>query len=77
MARRQKPNEHTVSEPLSTTLKDGSIITGTLWLHPSRRGSFEVEYKGMRKSDHRTDYTSEAHIKAIAMTILRELAEDS
>lgn len=70
-------NPHTVKESTSTTLTDGTPITGTLWLHPSRKGSFEVEYRGVRKSDGRTDYTNEAHITSIANMILRELAEDS
>ena len=77
-ARRSKhlrPNEHTVSQEISTTLKDGTKITGTLWLRPSRRGSFEVEYNGRRASDHRNDYTSETAMKGMARTILREMAE--
>jgi hypothetical protein len=66
MSKRDKSNEHTVSQPLSVTMKDGSTIAGTLWLHPSRRGSFEVEYDGVRKTDHRSDYTNESHIIGIA-----------
>jgi hypothetical protein len=72
--RRQKPNEHTISEPLSVTLRDGTVVTGTLWLHPSHRGSFEVEYRGVRRTDGRTDYSNEGHLKAIARRILYELA---
>jgi hypothetical protein len=78
MARRSKhrrPNQHTISQEISTTLKDGAKVTGTLWLHPSRRGSFEVEYNGRRASDHRNDYTSETAMKGMARTILREMAE--
>jgi hypothetical protein len=80
MARRKKEDSYdalTVSMPLSITLKNGTTVTGMLWLHPSRRGRFEVEYDGVRKSDGRTDYTSEGHIIAIARLLLRELAEKS
>lgn len=70
-----KANPHTVSEPLSIPLRDGNVVTGTLWLRPSRRGSFEVEYEGCRKTDGRFDYTSETHIRAMARMILREMAE--
>ena len=75
MPRRTEENQHTISEPLSVTLGDGTVVTGTLWLHPSRRGSFEVEYNGMRNSDYRTDYSDEGHLKGIARMLLRELAE--
>lgn len=68
--------DHTIFEPLSVTLGSGKVIMGTLWLHPSRRGSFQVEYGGMRKTDGRADYTNEAHIRSIARLILRELAEN-
>jgi len=70
-----RPNPHTVSEPISTTLADGRKVKGTLWLHPSRSGSFEVEYDGLRKSDGRSDYASYTHIRLIAIAILKELAE--
>jgi hypothetical protein len=66
----------TVSVPISTTLRDGRTVSGTLWMPASRSGRFEVEYKGMRKTDHRTDYTSEGHIRGIAKLILSELASD-
>ena len=76
MSKRQKPNERTVSEPLPATLRDGTVVTGTLWLHPSRKGSFEVEYKGARKSDGHIDYTHEGYIKVMARIVLRELVEE-
>ena len=75
MKKRLQPNPHTVSEPISTTLLDGTKVTGTLWLHPSRLGSFEVEYNGMRKTDGRTDYVQIAHLRSIARMILAELAQ--
>ncbi len=65
----------TVSEPLTTTLESGAKVTGTLWLHPSRRGGFEVEYEGVRRTDGRTDYIDIAHIRSIARIMLREMAE--
>lgn len=66
----------TISEPLETTLKDGTVIQGKIWMHPSRKGNFEVEYQGARKTDARTDYTSEGHMRSIAKIILQEMAED-
>ena len=38
-------------------------------------GGFEVEYKGDRKTDGRTDYADERHMKSIARMVLKELAE--
>lgn len=75
MKSRNEPNQHTVSAALTVTLNNGETVTGTLWLHPSRMGSFEVEYKGNRKSDDRTNYTDERHIRMIAKQLLREMAE--
>ena len=75
MKKHLRPSLHTVSEVISTTLKDVRQVTGTLWLHPSRTGSFEVEYDGIRRSDGRTDYASYTHIRLIAIAILSELAE--
>jgi hypothetical protein len=72
--RKLEPNPHTVPEPLSTTVNDGRIVTGTLWLHPSGLGSFEVEYNGLRNSDHRTDYTDSQHLRSVARLILAEMA---
>ncbi len=77
MKSRHEPNPHTVAEPLTATLPDGKTITGTLWLHPSGIGSFEVEYKEIRMSDGKTNYTNGAHMRAIAKQILREMAEGS
>jgi hypothetical protein len=77
MVRRRVPNDLlTEREPLSITLDDGTVVTGTLWLHPSRRGRFEVQYKGVTKSDGRTDYTDETHMRLIARIILREMAKE-
>lgn len=73
--KKSKPNPHTISESISVTLKNGKTITGTLWLHPSRKGSFEVEYNGIRCTDYRTDYYHEGHMRGIAMAILMEMAE--
>ncbi len=72
--RRKKTDELTVSKPISTTRKDGSVVAGTMWMHASRRGGFEVEYDGRRASDGRTDYTSEGHMTSIARAILAEMA---
>ncbi|MGQ0741597.1 MAG: hypothetical protein ACT4OG_04795 [Alphaproteobacteria bacterium] len=66
----------TISEPLTVTLPSGQTVTGTLWMHASRKGRFEVEYGWRRKSDGRTDHTSEGHIRGIAKMILIELAQD-
>jgi hypothetical protein len=41
----------TVSKALSVILHDGTTAEGTLWMHPSCSGRFEVEYKGMRKTE--------------------------
>ena len=68
-------NDLTVPESI-TTIFNGKTVTGTLWLHPSRRGRFEVEYNGMRKTDNRTDYTDEGHIRGIAKLILQEMVEE-
>lgn len=68
-------SELSVSEPLTAKLSGGAEVNGVLWLHPSRRGSFEVEYKGIRRTDGRTDYTDISHIRSIARIILREMAE--
>lgn len=75
MPRRQPQNEHTQSEQLSVKLENGTVVTGTLWMSPSRRGSFMVEYEGIRHTDHRNDYTSEKELKSAARMILREVAE--
>jgi hypothetical protein len=74
---RKSDDELTISIPLSTHLRNGACVSGTLWMHASRRGRFEVEYRGMRKSDGRSDYTNEGHMKAIGVMILREMAEDT
>jgi hypothetical protein len=71
------PSQHTDAAPISATLNDGTVVTGKLWMHPSRRGSFEVEYDGERRSDGRSSYRNEAHIRAVARILLRDLAEGS
>ncbi|MEJ0088633.1 MAG: hypothetical protein WDM80_02620 [Limisphaerales bacterium] len=68
-------NELSVTESITATV-NGKTVTGTLWLHSSRRGRFEVEYNGIRKSDNRTDYTNEGHIRGIAKLILQEMIEE-
>jgi hypothetical protein len=78
VARRRKDdpyNQLTVSKPLSITLDDGTIAEGTLWMPASHSGRFEVEYKGMRRTDYRTDYTNEGQIRLIAILILKELVD--
>jgi hypothetical protein len=60
------PSTHTDAVPISATLDDGTVVTGRLWMHPSRRGSFEVEYDGERRADGRSNYRNEAHIRAVA-----------
>jgi hypothetical protein len=76
VAMRTSPqSELTVSETITTPTGSGKTVTGTLWLHPSKRGRFEVDYDGVRGTDGRTDYTDESHMRAIARMILREMAE--
>jgi hypothetical protein len=76
MPKRKREDELTVSRPISVTLPDGRMINGTIWMHVSRRGRFEVEYGGRRKSDGRSDYTSEGHMSAIAKFLLTEMAQE-
>ena len=66
----------TVPELLSTRLSDGTRVTGTLWLHPLRRGRFEIEYRGKRKSDGHTEYTNVGYVRCLGRILLRELAEN-
>lgn len=75
MKSRFQENPHTVATPISATLQDGRIVSGTLWLRPSRLGSFEVEYGSVRSGDGRVDNKSEAKIKMTAQLMLVELAE--
>ena len=72
--RNDPSQELTVSEPLSTTLHDGTVIHGVLWMHVSKCGGFEVEYDGRRHSDYRSDYVHDGHIRAWARVILAEMA---
>jgi hypothetical protein len=72
----RQPRGFSVSEPLSTVLRDGTVVTGILWLNPSRRGQFWVEYNGELKTDDRRDYVDEGHMKVIARIILREMARE-
>ena len=62
----------TASEPLSITLDDGSVIDGTLWFHPSRRGQFKVSHGGISKTNGRS-YVTLQHMRAVARIILREM----
>jgi hypothetical protein len=67
---------YTKSEPISVSLPNGATAAGRLWMLSSRRGSFQVEYRGKRKFDGRTDYRSLAHMRCIGRLILREMAEE-
>ena len=69
--------QHTILVRLSTALDDGTVVTGILWMLPSRTGSFEVEYDGVRKTDGRTDYTTESQMRVVARSLLKEMAESS
>jgi hypothetical protein len=73
VARHRKDEGLTVSKALSIILHDGTTAQGTLWMHPSCSGGFEVEYQGMRKTDYRTDYANEEQMRLIAVFILKEL----
>ena len=68
-------SELTHSEPIEAILSNGTTVKGTLWTPPSALGSFQVEFNGRRKSDGRSDYSNRNHLKAIARTVLREMAE--
>ena len=63
----------TATEALSITLDDGSVIDGTLWFHPSRRGHFKVSHGGVSKTNGRS-YMSIKHVRAVARIILRKMA---
>ncbi len=65
----------TVSEPITTTLADGSVVEGTLWTHPSGKGRFKVFFANKSKLDDRS-YMSIEHIRSVARVVLREMAED-
>ena len=65
----------THSEAIEAILSNGTTVKGTLWTLPSGVGKFEVEFNGRRISDGRSDYSNKSELKAIARTVLRELAE--
>ena len=71
------PSEHSVPVAISANLQDGSVVTGIMWMLPARVGSFEIEYDGVRRTDGRSDYTGQAHMRSIARMLLQELAEQS
>lgn len=73
---RPRIGQLTVSEPLATTLRDGAVVHGVLWMHVSKLRDFEVEYDGRRHSDYRNDYAHERHIRAMAKVILAEMVEN-
>ena len=62
----------TASEPITVTFSDGRSVSGTLWMNPSQRGQWEIEYEGQRSSDNRT-HQNAADIRAAARTLLRQL----
>jgi hypothetical protein len=68
-------NPHTVAEPLTVTLGNGTEVVGTVWLHPSRRGSFEVEYGGRRVGNGRAGYSSPDEMREAAREMLRGMAK--
>lgn len=74
MAQEPIDGEHTVSEAIKIELANGATVIGRLWTRPSKRGSFEVEYGGRRKTDGRY-YIEIGRIRAIARIILREMTE--
>lgn len=64
MPKKQNPRVAlTRSEPLAMNLADGRTITGALRFHASEQGRFQVEYRGMVKSDGRSDYTNLTHMR--------------
>jgi hypothetical protein len=67
-------NPHTVAEPLTVTMGNGSEVVGTVWLHPSRRGSFEVEYQGQRVGNGRAGYSHAEEMREAAREMLRGMA---
>ena len=64
----------TASEPISTTLEDGSIVEGTLGFHPSGKGRFKVSYAGKSKMELRS-YMGVEYMRSGAMILLREMAD--
>jgi hypothetical protein len=68
-------NPHTVPETLTVTMGNGTEVIGTVWLHPSRRGSFEVEYEGRRVGNGRAGYAGVDEMREAARTMLRGMAE--
>jgi hypothetical protein len=63
----------TASEPISTTLEDGSIVEGTLGFHPSGKGRFKVSYAGKSIMGMRSDIGVE-YMRPGAMILLRQMA---
>jgi hypothetical protein len=74
MRKNQTAEALTVSEPLSVTLAEGSVVEGALWTHPSGKGRFKVSYAGRSKLDVRA-YMSVEHTRSVATIALREMAE--
>jgi hypothetical protein len=78
------------TEPISTTLRDGSTVTGMLCTTTARPGYFWVEYNGRRKTDARcyreptwtegpdrvpVRRSNYGYMTSIARTLLREMTE--
>ncbi len=64
----------TASEPISTTLEDGSIVEGTLGFHPSGKGRFKVSYAGKSIMGMRS-YIGVEYMRPGAMILLRQMAD--
>jgi hypothetical protein len=64
----------TASEPISTTLEDGSIVEGTLGFHPSGKGRFKVSYAGKSIMGTRS-YIGVEYMRPGAMILLRQMAD--
>jgi hypothetical protein len=71
----QSSNPHTVAEPLTVTMGNGTEVVGTVWFHPSRRGSFEVEYGGRRVGNGRAGYAHPEEMREAAREMLRGMAQ--
>jgi hypothetical protein len=64
----------TASEPISTTLEDGSIVQGILGFHPSGKGRFKVSYAGKSTMGTRS-YIAVEYMRSGAIILLRQMAD--